>query len=371
MINLIYFRYHHWITIALLMRESFTPLSSKSLFLTHRGVAKKLEILGMVHGKDFIFIDEVLDFLLNTSDSVNIILHHNHYALDLYASLYYDSPEVFSNSTISFYADGFTNKFLKPEVAEELMHSLGNVNKGYYITFDNETGAIPTHLYGFSPFICYSTSFKEIFSEHFFQEAVKEAYNHYSLKLKTKKLVVLLLRPWGSERFQNGFFQSENYPLSQIVGDMLKNHYGSESYDLLVRGDNRDAEYMKFVLGQLNNYLPDNVNIIVFEDKWVEWLTMDSFLYLLPELYTSTIDLYVLDSTAASPFILNNKYKRIFVGAPENSLVGMFGENITYNQIKAKVNSLKKMYEQVLHKEPCSKFLESHESTFFSVCQND
>lgn len=371
MLNLIYFRYHHWITISLLIRDSLVSANDSGLFVTHRSVGGKLKELGLKHKKDFVFTDELLIFLKDNSFDFNFVIHHNDYSMDLYKTLYLEAPEIFYNSKISFYADGYTNKFLKPELGKKLLNGLRNVKPGYFITFDNRQDTLPDHLEGFSSLTCNSSRFEVIFDNIFFNDAVLNAYNFYKNKFKTNKLALLLLRPWGSDKFQNGFFHSSSSSLSKVVSEMLISQYGSESYDLLIRADNRDSDYMKFVIDELNQQLGNNVNILTLDTNWVDWLTMDSFLHLFPKLTDINIDLYVLDSTAASPFINSGNFKNIYIGAPENKLLELFEGNATFTQIDTKINSLKRMYHQILSESGSRKSLITIDGTFFSVSFND
>lgn len=367
MTNIIYFRYHHWITIALLLRQRLNFVSTKTLFLTHKSVSHKLVELGLNRRVDFILLEDLPQFFSEQLGGVNFIIHHNDYAMNFFSALSNEYSGLFDKAVISFYADGFTNKFLKPEIAKNFISEISWAGKGFYITFDNEIDIAPPHLSGFKPLVCSSFDFDIIFNDSFFHNSVTFAYEKYSQKFRSEKLVMLLLRPWGSDKFQNGFFQSENIQLSQVICDMLDRQYGFENYDLLIRPDNRDIDYMNCVVDTIKKNISNNVNVLILDDYWVDWLTMDSFLHFLPDLHNGKVDLYVLDSTAASPFILRDKYDGIFVGVHEQGLSAMFGTGSANSQIKTKISSLKRMYAEMLETKDKVGLLVSHDDSFFSI----
>lgn len=344
MLNYIYFRYNHWLIIALLLREHLCRNGEKVVFVCPNRVFKYLEPLGFIAGKDFCSVAQFVEHAREADCEFNFLTHHNDYAAKTMLDLYRSAPDVFKGASISFYADGYTNKFLQGGVISSILSEMLDVRPGRAYTFDNSYPLDKAHLAAFDFQVVSSMLMENFMRIDFFARKCERIARKYIQPLVNQRVALLIMRPWGSEKFQRGFFATDSGAFDALIVEFLRRIYGKTLPPILIRPDSRDPEYMGCVVESVVKRLSQPQQINVIGDDWPAWVNMDVFIYHLTQQQDIKLDLFVFDSSAASPFFALGRYDRIFVGFPKELLDRLFEDEATAKQITRKVYSLENLY---------------------------
>jgi hypothetical protein len=333
-----------------LMMKSFFEIKAKTVCIVvlNQSSVKYFENVGLVVGENLFSLSS---FRENCTCDGNdeVVFHHSKGFLNQFLN---NVEKVnYEKAKISFYADGYANRFLDNGFIADFL-KLKEVQKTSVYFFDKKEH-IPKHLDEFSveeiDSSCLITAMKNPFLITLVNKALSQ------LKTVQSQKIIVMLRPWGSDDFQNGNFKANK----NVLIDFIDTVYRDKDHTLIVRPDYRDKEYMVLVESKIKSRFPD---AIVIDDKiWPNWLTFDVFLYYFSLQETIKPILISSDSTAASPFIKSKIFSEIKVGLPSIIVREYFnGDDFINNKIRM----LKRIYLDYAEHYEC---LEEEEECFFSL----
>lgn len=367
--NFLYIRNYHWITIALLIKEYYKNLNKECIIVCENDTMDVLKDIGLHENSDYIQFSNVLKILKRLKGNFNFIIPHHIFSANKYLVLYTKENQCFKGSNLSFYGDAYRNVFMDSENILKFLKSLKNIIYDSTFTFDNIARVKNKHLENFSNQIVTSTYFNKIFLNPFFNENFNKIYTKLESKFKYKKRVVILPRLWGSEKFQSGLFTPVYCLLEDLIINMLKSIYEDNDVDVIFCPDNRDSTYMDAIANKIILKSPVNFNVQTIGTDWPSWLTMDSFLHYLSMEKSESIDLFVMDSTAASPFVQSSSFDNIYIGVPDVLLKEIFGDSKLYFDTIGKIKIFNKMYLELLENK--EKNIVDYSDAFFLVKNMD
>jgi hypothetical protein len=345
----VFVRYHHWLMLALMMK-SFFEIKAKTVCIVvlNQSSVKYFENVGLVVGENLFSLSSFRENCTCDGDD-EVVFHHSKGFLNQFLN---NVEKVnYEKAKISFYADGYANRFLDNGFIADFL-KFEEVQRSSVYFFDKKEN-IPQHLEEFSVEEIDSSFIITAMKNPFLLGLANEVLSQIKT-VQTQKIIVML-RPWGSDDFQNGNFKANK----NVLIDFIDTVYTDKDHTLIVRPDYRDKKYMVFVESKIRSRFP---SAVVIDDKvWPSWLTFDVFLYYFSLQETIKPILISSDSTAASPFIKSKIFSEIKVGLPSSIVKEHFyGDDF----IKSKIRMLKRIY---LNYAEHYERLEQEEECFFSL----
>lgn len=332
----IFVKYEHWLIISLLMKK-YNELEDKkvAIVVLSQSAVKYFENIDLRRGKNLFSIKD-FNNSYEQKEEDEFILHHSKQFINQLEP--YISSYKLDKIKISFYADGFANRFLNHEEVSYFC-STYNTRIGSIYFFDQKR-VIPTHLDKYEVVVINALILHDIFEMNVF----KQMYTNIKdlLPKEEEQSVLILLRPWGSDSFQSGQFSMDKNVLIEFIRSIrLLHDTNGKTSKIYIRPDYRDGEYMNFIHNEILKIFPD---VFMIDDNiWPVWQTFDPFLYHFSKRLKNKIILVCSDSTAASPFITSNILKEVDVGVTELVEKKYF---LNTSPILSKIKMLERIYNE-------------------------
>jgi hypothetical protein len=315
-----YIRTLHWLTVGLQLKEHFSLQNRHLQLVGSRSLLSELMSLGLRMGEDLAsFTDCQNEVRQAKHGEVGILLHHHEKAAaDL--ALMLGEESAHKDVILSFYADGYNNQLLHADHVRKFVENNALVRPGDIFFFDIAESAIPKHLERFKVVVVLSDTLSLIAGLPALQDKAQVAVAGSVERAMGRKLLLLMLRPWGSAGFHGGKLavQAPAQKLAQGMASLvsrIEEDIG-EPVCVAIRPDSRDPALMADFMRAFKALIgPRGFDINEF---WPARLTMEPFIYNFAHFAPNThLSVACLDSTASLPFLRLGKGDRHYLGAPD------------------------------------------------------
>lgn len=252
-----------------------------------------------------------------------------------------------SKLSIAFWPDGFTNRFIKPAEMKQFV-SQYKIPISRYFTFSLSSSHVPSYIRRGSEhrYVDLSRIIEIFETKPYYKEQAKKLFlkfisRNFSL-LSNSKLIIIAMRPWGSENFQRGRFSfSGELSLADYLSDLLKYIEPYNSTIILIP-DSRDDSGIDRIVSRLGGQYP-SCNVIAHED-WSPFLSNDVFFYLISNCSNANTIYYTFDSSL--PIALQHlpDIDKIYFGCPAK-LIDKYFDGMSCEFIKSRIASLVEMLD--------------------------
>ena len=327
-LNLVVFRYYHWLVFATLIKAQYEARGEKVMFVTKRNNFRFLTNAGLVHRQDFIAFAEAAGTMKKSpDDSFNVIVHHHPSSIVEWDQIV---PKDQPNLSISFYADGYTNRLVGEAGISAFLAERPEIVRRHLFfaqVFQPQGGS---HLRPFERITMPFSDLKHVFDYPLFRDTARDAAKKIAKFAKKQPVLIAALRPWGSATFAKGAVAFDN-PEDQFARIIMATIAAIEAdqgktFALLIRPDSRSREFMDNTLLSLTHQLGKR-KFLDLNTVWPDYLALEPLLGNLPDSGVGN-DFVVasFDSTASIPFIGLGIGKSHYLGSPEN-VVRQFAES--------------------------------------------
>lgn len=315
-----YIRNLHWLSIGLQIKQHFSLQNRHLQLVGSKALLSELLPLGLRMGEDLASFDECQNEIRRAeSDEIQILLHHHENAsLDLVQIL--GTKATHKNITLSFYANGYNNQLLHVESVKKLLVNNTSFRAGLILFIDIADLAVTKHLEHFKIIVVSSDTLSLFGGLQALRDKARTAVAGSVDRAKGRKLLLLMLRPWGSAEFHGGRLavQAPALKLAQGMAKLLSRIEQDigEPVCVAIRPDSRDPQLMADFMREFTTLIGSRGFDI--NEFWPARLTMEPFIYNFDHFAPKEhLSVACLDSTASLPFLRLGKGDRHYLGAPD------------------------------------------------------
>lgn len=340
-----YIRNLHWLSIGLQLKEHFSLQNRHLQLVGSRALLSELISLGLRMGEDLATFDECQKEMRQSAPGeVGIILHHHErVSVDLAQMLGEEATpkDVF----LSFYADGYNNQLLHMDIVKQFVERSAFLRAGEVFFFDVVASSVPRYLESFKVVVVSSDTLSLFAGLPALVDNARSAVAGCLDRANGRKLLLLMLRPWGSAGFHGGRLavQAPARKLALGMAGLLTRIEQdiAEPVCVAVRPDSRDTELMADFMEEFMALIgPRGFDINEF---WPVRLTMEPFIYnfghFAPDEHLSVA---CLDSTASLPFLRLGKGDRHYLGAPDAILETLLDREEAADATRVKIRRVER-----------------------------
>lgn len=318
-----YARYPHWFSLAISVKGYLEDKGSRVIIVTPGRFIYILRQLGLKDGYDFIAateLEEKIDQFENTE--CHVILHHSNIGVEAYRRFFDPFFRTIGQSPrVCFYTDGYTNRYLDSTKVDKFLKDTPSIQLESVFYFDIDGS--PEERWPKRKVNAYRVPSRYLaaYAESpIAREVAGQEFERLRKRTKTQDILLVLLRPLGSQTFHRGAFALDE-GANQAV-DLYKSFISAavegigREVTVFVRPDNRDAEYSSLLISAIRKRVKDTP-VEVSGIDWPDWMTFEPILFFAQrELAPCRVHVAAVDSTASLPFLQMRLIDSIFVGLP-------------------------------------------------------
>jgi hypothetical protein len=357
-LHFFFIRYHQWLTVACQFFEHLESDSDKVFVVSTRTTVARVLPAGTVPADRCIEISQIREVLAAHPDAeIELYLQLSDGGLtEFHKWLYPALTNSQRGIRLSFYPDGYTNKIYGLTQLPTLVADHPDISFGYIYQFDVASDVPDLSALGLTVRLISSESIVR-FNTSATVSAIAEAEIAGCIDGGcADDVLLLLMRPWGSETFLKGRLRFESAP--ELFATILASLIARIQIDLgreltvLVRPDGRDAALSAASASVLSDLIAGgavpSVQMKMVSANWPAWLTFDPFIFNFNRCAPGRrLHVAGLDSTASLPFLTTRRGSTHYFGVPSGAVPADVTDRTAFQSIEGKLRHMRRFIKAI------------------------